>query len=199
MRFKSIIVEISSIVAGVLIALAVNEWNENRVKQARVNEALENIALEMDRNLQLLSFINQKNIEVIKGFEQEDSAEQQGESNQYIPGLQIQSTAWDTTINTGVSEFIDYKTLYMISEVYSLQEIYKSLAYQFVQTVMNAKITGVKRELDQQKVSDKELYGDNISMLTYNEQAILSAYKETLSALKKRGVKFQSTPISVSQ
>ena len=109
MKYKSIFVEVSSIVAGVLIALAVNEWNENRVKQARVAEALENIAQEIDRNKQLLAFIHDKNLAVIAGFEKD--TEQAKGTQQYIPGLQLQNTAWETTLNTGVSEFIDYKTL----------------------------------------------------------------------------------------
>lgn len=196
-KFKSIFVEVSSIVAGVLIALAVNEWNENRVKQARVEEALENIAQEIARNTQLLEFIHQKNLEVIAGFE--NSAEHAQKNQQYIPGLQLQKTAWETTLNTGVSEFIDYKTLYGIAEVYSLQDIYKSLAYQFVQTIMTAKVTGVKRQLDLAKIDDKELYGDNIAMLVMNEQAILEQYKDALSMLRKRGVKIKAEQVNVSR
>ena len=64
---------------------------------------------------------------------------------------------------------------------------------------MTAKVTGVKRELDLANIADKELYGDNISMLVMNEQAILEEYKEAIDLLKSRGVKFSTEQISVSR
>ena len=51
---KSAIVEVLSIVLGVLLALGASEWNEDRIQQQRAAEALANIAIEIARNQKLI-------------------------------------------------------------------------------------------------------------------------------------------------
>ncbi|MEW6984271.1 hypothetical protein AAD001_16575 [Colwelliaceae bacterium 6471] len=188
---RSAFAEIASIVIGVLIALAVNEWNENRVHTARANEAIQNIVNELDSNIKFIGIVNKNNKAVINLLENENSVPaDESKDQQFVPGLQIQDTAWKTLQSTGVAEYIDYATLYQISNIYALQEIYKNLGYQLIQNIANhrsliAAINQSKPESRDGKSFDGEFFLSDMTLIAQVEQALLDSYKKTLAQLKK--------------
>jgi hypothetical protein len=177
--FQSAFTEIASIVIGVLIALAVNEWNEDRVHTQRANEAMQNIVQELKKNIKFLKVVHDNNNKVINLLQNKDSNQQDIDTIQFVPGLQIQDTAWQTLLSTGVSEYVDYKQLYQISSVYSMQDIYKSLGYQMVQTMMS---TNALAEIISNKVKPikNDLYLDNMILIVDIEKALLKSYQDTM-------------------
>jgi hypothetical protein len=179
--------EILSIVIGVLIALAVNEWNENRIHKERADEAIQNIINEIDSNIKLMRLVNKNNKAVIKSLKNENAVDANESKNQnFLPGLQIQDTAWKTLQSTGVSEYIKYSTLYTLSNVYSLQEIYKKLGYNLIQNTANHRILLSVKDNGVPNSIDSEVFASDMELIESVESALLNNYKKTLEQLKSK-------------
>jgi|APSaa5957512535_1039671.scaffolds.fasta_scaffold89179_2 hypothetical protein len=188
-KIKLAFIEIGSIVLGVLIALGASEWNDNRLAQQRVNEALVNISHEVEVNLKLIIYINENNQKVVKAVrESSDEADEADEvSMSFIPGLQIQDTAWRTLIATGLAEHIEYEVLHDISEVYSIQEIYKSIGFQMVQTMFSTTaLATALHESGKPELRD-DLFIDSMELVVQTETALLSRYQNLDELLRKKG------------
>jgi len=179
--------EVLSIVIGVLLALAVNEWNENRIQTGKADEAIQNIVHEIDSNIKLMVIVNKNNKAVIKLLNNESLASSNEKNNQqFLPGLQIQDTAWKTLQSTGVSQHIKYSTLYMLSTVYSLQEIYKKLGYNLIQNVANHRILLSVKDKSVLDSIDSKVFLTDMELIESVESALLSNYKKTLEQLKSK-------------
>jgi len=183
--YRSALAEIASIVIAVLLALAVNEWNENRVHKQRADEAIQNIIKEIDANIKFINLVNVNNKAIIELLN-DDSKAAEGETNkQFIPGLQIQDTAWKTMQSTGVSEYINYSTLYEISNLYSLQEIYKTLGYQLLQNTTNMRVILASVTSSKTNGIDNKLFLPDMILIEQVENALLDGYSKALEKIKK--------------
>ena len=119
-----------------LLALAVNEWNENRVKKDHSIEAVNNIIQVIKKNQKLLAVVSENNQKVVQLILNSENQSATSSKQNFIPGLQIPYTAWKTMMSTGVSEFVNYQIVFSISNVYSAQDIYKTSSYQLIQTML---------------------------------------------------------------
>jgi hypothetical protein len=184
---RPVFTEVLSIVIGVLLALAVNEWNENRIQTGRANEAIQNIIHEIDSNIKLMVIVNKNNKAVIELLNNESEASSNDNNNQqFLPGLQIQDTAWKTFQSTGVSQSIEYSTLYTLSNLYSLQEIYKKLGYNLIQNVANHRILLSVQEQGVSKSIDSTVFSTDMELIESVESALLNNYRKTLEQLKSK-------------
>ncbi|MBB5210882.1 hypothetical protein [Microbulbifer hydrolyticus] len=183
---RSAITEILSIVIGVLLALAVNEWNQNRIEKIRAAEAIENVVQEIRSNIKFMNVVHSNNRAVVELLKNESVHQDDADEKQFVPGLQIQDAAWKMLNSTGVSEFIDYETLYDISAIYSLQDIYKSLGYQLVETTMSNRALVAALSPDASKTLGGDLFMEDMLLIDSVEEALLSSYAKTLEKLERR-------------
>ena len=183
---RPILTEILSIIIGVLLALAVNEWNENRIQTEKANEAIQNIIHEIDSNIKLMVIVNKNNKAVIELLKNESDASNDNNNHQFLPGLQIQDTAWKTLQSTGISQSIEYSTLYTLSNLYSLQEIYKKLGYNLIQNIANHRILLSVKEESVSKSIDSTVFANDMELIESVESALLNNYKKTLELLKSK-------------
>ncbi|MCW8866228.1 MAG: hypothetical protein OQK22_15170, partial [Colwellia sp.] len=182
-----VLTEILSIVIRVLLALAVNEWNGNRVQTERANEAIQNIISEIDSNVKLMGFVNKNNKAVIDLMKNDSIAASSEDNNQqFLPGLQIQDTAWKTLQSTGVSEYVQYSTLYTLSNLYSLQEIYKKLGYNLIQNIANHRILLSVKENEVSESIDSKVFTADMVLIETIESELLNQYTKTLAQLKDK-------------
>ena len=184
---RSVLTEVLSIVIGVLLALAVNEWNENRIQTKRADEAIQNIIHEIDSNIKLLVIVNKNNKAVIELLNSESVASSNENNNQqFLPGLQIQDTAWKTLQSTGISQSIKYSRLYRLSNLYSLQEIYKKLGYNLLQNTATHRILLSVKEQGVSKSVDSKVFKADMELIESVESALLNNYRKTLEQLKSK-------------
>lgn len=106
-----------------------------------------------------------------------------GEGNQFVPGLQIEDTAWNTMVATGVSEHIEYETLHIVSSVYSFQKIYSSLAYQLVQNIMYTTALAKALGQDENFLLSDSLFLDNMQLIVLTETGLLANYAKAIEEL----------------
>jgi hypothetical protein len=184
--FRSASTEIISIVIGVLLALGVNEWNEDRVHTERANEAIKNVIQEINSNITFMVIVNTNNKAVLKSLADDSAQSEENDLLEFVPGLQIQDTAWKMLHSTGVSEFIDYPTLHKIAAIYSLQEIYKTLGYQLVHTFANTRALVLAIAPEESKEFDYAPFVGDMALIEEVESALLSSYSKTLKELESR-------------
>ena len=91
---RAIFIEVVSIVLGVLLALAVNEWRALRAHDSEAESALQNIKNEVKSNQKTLKVIHENNLTTVESMTENSD---RGEDRKFIPGLQLKSSAWETS------------------------------------------------------------------------------------------------------
>jgi len=171
--------EVFSIVLGVLLALALSEWAEEREHQSLASSALVNVTQEINSNLETLILIHDNNVETIETLKASVDSD---ENRNIIPGLQLQETAWEALIASGLSSYVEYDTLLALSATYSLQGVYKHTATQLVDAVMSATAHSVAlgTVLDDRHL--QEQFMGYFELLIQIEAQLLDAYRDTLDS-----------------
>ena len=167
LSIKTLLIEVFSIVLGVLLALGLSEWSEERQHRAQADIALANILLELESNETVLVAIHDNNTATITAMKEASPDEEQNQN--FIPGLQLQDTAWEAFLSTGLSNYANYDDVLALSHLYSIQNIYKQAGLQLVEASMQMSAFAV--------VQEKEIDDDQ-----YLEQFLV--YFEMLSAIE---------------
>ncbi len=178
----SLILEVFSIVLGVLFALAASEWQQARENDERAAVALHNVLLELQANQDVLTRIHENNrltIETAQSPEPEEDV-----SLRFIPGVQVRSTAWETLLSSGISEYIEYELLLSLSETYSMQAVYRETGMKLVDASMSM---AAMATVGQQEIDDSTMIGQFMgffTMILSIEETLLETYGESLSLLQ---------------
>jgi len=173
-----IALEVFSIVLGVLLALAVSEWQEQRNNQARAELALANVRAELQSNLDLLEFIYPNNSRVVESISSGESSGSQDAT--VVPGVQLRASAWQTLASTGLSNYIDYDLLVDLSQLYAMIDVYRQTAYAFISANMNMSATATALGTS----VDNDLFSQNFlsyfQMLVQIEAALIDTHKKAI-------------------
>jgi hypothetical protein len=173
-----IALEVFSIVLGVLLALAVSEWQEQRNNEARAQLALANVRTELQSNLDLLEIIYPNNSRVVESI---SSGESSGSKDAtVVPGVQLRSSAWQTLASTGLSNYIDYDVLVGLSQLYAMIDVYRQTAYTFISANMSTSATATALGTS----VDNDLFSQNFlayfQMLVQIEATLIDAHRKAI-------------------
>ena len=140
----NVLVEIFSIVFAVLLALAVNQWRENRSHQKLGDKALENIRVEMTENLKLFERIlplhqalYDSTKAMIEAIESGVNAQDSDLSHLTFQPIFLSETAWKAAIATQALIYIEYDIVSLLSKVYLFQQTYQKLTDDFLQATFS--------------------------------------------------------------
>ncbi|HEX6306557.1 MAG TPA: hypothetical protein VFZ69_00140 [Longimicrobiales bacterium] len=123
-------VESLLIVMSILLALAVDEWQEGRDYQELAQHSLQVFASEIEQNLAVLNEIVPYHLglrDVVSDMAAEP--ERVTDVHSILEGLEptvLQNTAWETALATGAFRYIDVATVSKLSRMYSLQQRYQA-------------------------------------------------------------------------
>jgi hypothetical protein len=178
---KGLIIEVLSIVLGVLLALGLSEWSEERQHRVQADVALANIILELESNQTVLIIIHENNVATVAAMKEASLEEEQ--SLNFIPGLQLQETAWEAFLSTGLSNYANYDDVLVLSQLYSIQDIYKQGGRQLVEASMQVSAFAVvqEREIDDRQFQKQFLV--YFEMLSTIEGQLLISYDEVIAEL----------------
>jgi len=181
--FQRLLVEFLSIVLGVLLALALNEWRETRSHQSQANAALLNIKIELQSNLEALTILHENNTTTVEMMADDQDAGS-GEDRKFIPGLQLRETAWETFLSTNTSNYVDYKAVVILSETYSFQDLYKQGGTLLTEAAMNmaAYVAATGREVEDSRF--KNQFYDYFVMLVQVEGELLNSCQKSIGHLE---------------
>ncbi len=184
--FKSILLEVFSIVLGVLLALAVNEWQQEREKAQLAHAALTNIAKELEANrvvLETVHAINVATIEAASSALSDSDADAAEEDRQFIPGVQVRATAWEAMLSSGASNHIDYELLLTLSQTYSLQSVYRGTGLQLVESSMTMAAMATVSNTEIDELQFQRQFQGFFDMMLQMEEALLAEYASTRELL----------------
>ncbi len=178
--FRLFLIELFSVVIGVILALTLNQWSENRAIDKKVHIALTNIANEIQANAKILEIVHKQNSLVFQDSTLIDSTEN---SDTYTPAMQLQDTAWNTFLSTGLSTNIEYELLLSLSQVYSIQDVYISFGTKVIESYLN--ITALTVLLGDETKEDEidDQIKENLEMIFNVEEPLLELYTEALNNL----------------
>jgi hypothetical protein len=176
-----IALEVFSIVLGVLLALAVSEWQEKKNNEDRARLALANVRAELQSNLELLEIIGPNNQRVVEQITAGLSAPENDVN--IIPGVQMRTSAWQTLSSTGLSNYVDYAQLIELSQLYSTIEVYRETAYGLINSNMGMAATATAMGT----TIDNALYSENFlvyfQMLVQIETVLTEAHRNVIESL----------------
>jgi hypothetical protein len=178
---KGLIIEVLSIVLGVLLALGLSEWSAERQHRVQADVALTNILLELSGNQTLLVTIHDNNTATIAAVHNAAPDEEQNQS--FIPGLQLQETAWEAFLSTGLSNYASYDDVLVLSQLYSIQDIYKQAGLQLVQASMQVSAMAVVQEKEINDDQYQKQFMVYFEMLSAIEEQLLISYDEVITEL----------------
>lgn len=176
--------EVFSIVLGVLLALAVSEWQEDRHNQERTEAALLNVRAELEGNLQILEIVHSNNVALVDRVAGE--AAELSQDDQFLPALQISDSAWTTLNTTGLANFVDLELMESLSATYSLMEVYRRAGYSLVDANMTVLATATAAGQDIAKLDDTSLFAINFvkffELIVDVESALMDAHRSALAS-----------------
>ena len=174
--------EVFSIVLGVLLALGLSEWADDRENHRLAKSALLNISKEISSNLETLTLIHENNVQTVNAItaQSESNAD---ESQSFIPGIQLQETAWEAFLATGMSGYVNYDTILELSKMYAIQRVYKQTGTQMSESAMNATAyaTALGTTVDERHF--QEQFIGYFQLLTQIEVQLLDSYMDALDRI----------------
>jgi len=182
----NLLIEVVSIILGVTLALAVNEWRESRSHDEQAAAALVNIREEISANLKIMEFLHINNTATLNLMSQEQKPDSLSDQK-FIPGLQIRETAWQTMLNTGISAYVQYETILMLSETYAMQEVYKKTATLITEAAMNMSAYAAAQGLVPDNTHFQRQFIEYFGMLVEIENILIQSYQKNLEELKISG------------
>ena len=176
-----IALEVFSIVLGVLLALAVSEWQEKRSNQERAGLALVNVRAELKSNLELLEYIHPNNSQVVAEIASGETGSD--EDATIIPGVQMRSSAWQTLGSTGLSNFVDYELFIQLSQLYAMIDVYRKTGYSFITSNLNmaATATALDSSVDNDRFSQNFL--SYFQMLIQIEAVLIETHHKAMDTI----------------
>ena len=132
--FKYAIGEILLVVVGILIALGINNWNDQKKTEASIANNLERIEQEIISNQNRINRVFDYHVMVrdsIKNIVLPDNLEDAKMKMNFWRGHQIfrlQDAAFQTAIQSGISQNIDVDLLEKLNSLYSTQTFYNDLS-----------------------------------------------------------------------
>jgi hypothetical protein len=178
---RVIVIEVISIVLGVLLALAVNEWRANRANTIEAESAMQNVLNELISNQKTLHVIHENNSATVQSMSKDG---EDNEESKFIPGLQLKSSSWETLLSTGTSNFVDYDMILLLSDTYSIQKIYIQTGQMLTESAMHMAAYAVveKKDIDNSQFS-KQFY-DYLNMLVKVEEELLKSYEKSIALIR---------------
>ena len=174
--------EVFSIVLGVLLALALSEWADDREHQRLAQSALLMVTREVSSNSETLTFIHENNVQTVNAITAQSESDPK-ESRSIIPGMQLQETAWQAFLATGMSGHVKYDTILTLSKMYAIQNVYKQTGMQIVESAMNASAyaAALGTAVDEDHLQDGFI--GYFQLLTQIEAQLLSSYRDALDTI----------------
>jgi len=175
------LIELFSVILGVILALMLNQWSANKSIDKKVNIALSNVANELQANSKLLEIVHKQNALV---FQDSTGSANNDSNNTFTPAVQLQETAWNTFLSTGLSTNIDYGLLLLLSQAYSIQDVYKSFGNKVVESYLNITALSILLGDEDSEAEIDDQIKDNLEMVYNAEGPLLELYSEALDKLK---------------
>jgi hypothetical protein len=182
-RLPDLMVEAGMIFLAVVLALAAEEWRENRDRQALADRALNSVVEEVRSNLEELERAAPANIERLEAARAVLEAMEAGdESGNVDIGLEVSllsTAAWQSAQMSQAVHYFDLDAMRQLSEVYEIQEMYDRMQIGMVDGMGD--LMRIARE-DPEAAVRQGVSG--VRMLVGFQETLSATYRHTLEQLE---------------
>ncbi|MEM1176746.1 MAG: hypothetical protein AAGM22_00250 [Acidobacteriota bacterium] len=170
------------IVLAVLLALAADQWRENKANQKLADKALRGIVEEIQSNRGMVLYFLPRHREIQDALPEshEDWTQPslEDEDSRFDP-IVLRDTAWRTALETNALVHMDYQTVRQLTEVYTFQRAYNDLTRDLLRSVFDLEFHDPKRLEAQFAATKFALY-----IFVENEEALVEAYDRALGEIE---------------
>lgn len=180
-------VESVLIVTSILLALAVDEWRDDRQNLELATQALRSFAQEIRQNRARLEDAAPYHAglgEVLARLAYEERGRSAADLHSVVEGLEptvLLDTAWETALATGALNYMGFETVSALSLTYSLQERFEEFSRSRLPR-LNPLATGSEAEL-QVAIRQALSY---LQTLSQREQELIGIYAQALQIIAER-------------
>jgi hypothetical protein len=181
-KLPELLLEAAMIFFAVLLALAAEEWRENRDRLELADRALRSVSEELRSNLEELEQTGERNVERLESAttvlaELEAGRDQEGAD----VGLEVSllsAAAWQSAQMSQAIQYFDFDTMRRLSEVYEIQDLYDR-----VQTAAVDNMTQLMRTAEEDPVAAVRQGVISLTVLSDLHVSLVEVYREALTEL----------------
>ena len=184
-RFPDLVVEAGMIFLAVVLALAAEEWRENRDRQALADRALYSVVEEVRSNLDELERSAPSNIARLEAaravLEEMEAGDESGDVDIGLEVSLLSTAAWQSAQMSQAVHYFDLDAMRQLSEVYEIQEMYDRMQTGMVDGMGD--LMRIARE-DPEAAVRQGVSG--VGMLVGFQETLAETYRHTLEQLETR-------------
>lgn len=179
-----VLVESTLIIFSVLLALALDQWLENRERTAAAQAALVSIQSELEANIRSVERARENHRAIRDSLVRYASLNEALPPRVYLGGIfnpaPTYAVAWESARETGVLGDLSYELVLELSRVHAEQSRYRQLADALVQDIMMQ----IRREGAEPVLRDRSAGFISLQEDFANrEQHLVAAYRAVLARL----------------
>lgn len=188
--------ESALIVASILFALALDEWQEDREIEELVNRSMASFERELKRNQARIEAVQPYHLGLHRMLENRianDDIQSAVEFRNILDALQpavLLNSAWQTAVATGVLSRMDYEVVAAVSLTYSTQNRFDEV-YRAGNNALLAPVNFVGERLDVSVYNATRFIAD----VTAAESELIAFYQQTLELInaleEANGIEYQ--------
>ena len=182
-RFPDLVVEAGMIFLAVVLALAAEEWRENRDRQALADRALYSVVEEVRSNLDELERTAPSNIARLEAaravLEEMEAGDESGDVDIGLEVSLLSTAAWQSAQMSQAVHYFDLDAMRQLSEVYEIQEMYDRMQTGMVDGMGD--LMRIARE-DPEAAVRQGVSG--VGMLVGFQETLAETYRHTLEQLE---------------
>jgi hypothetical protein len=182
-----VLVESLLIVFSILLALAVDEWREDRQTEKRVAQALESFTGEIQRNRKAVAKVLPYHELLHRHFLELAASGKVRSAKDFMASkdfkgfapVSYESTVWRTAVATGILTDLDFETASRLSRLYTVQDDYASQQKMVFGVLQPSAFTesALPRTLD--------IISGHLMDTVIGERALLKGYDAALKRLEE--------------
>lgn len=185
-KLPELLLEAAMIFFAVMLALAAEEWRENRDRLELADRALRSVVEEVRSNLEELETTGVRNAERLEAarvvLAELEAGRDEGDADVGLEVALLSSAAWQSAQMSQAVQYLDFDIMRDLSEVYEIQDLYER-----VQAGAVDNMTEMMRTAEQDPVAAVRQGVISISVLTDLHGSLMEVYRDTLEKLVAEG------------
>lgn len=181
---RSALFEASFVVLGVILALAANEWRQDRADKQQSQQALATIFEELKTNRSAVAEAMDYHHGLIEMLFADHEDGWRPEARQFTRGFvapaRTSRTAWETAAETGAFPKTDFTIVKDLSHVYAQQERYEVQARSVGEIIYGEMFKGGTAAI----AANYKNLASIIGTFAYREKQMLEVYDEMISTME---------------
>lgn len=185
-KLPELVLEAAMIFFAVMLALAAEEWREQKDRIELADRALRSVIEEVRSNLDELETTGVRNTERLESasaiLAELEAGRDQGDADVGLEVALLSSAAWQSAQMSQAVQYLDFDVMRDLSEVYEIQDLFDR-----VQAGAVDNMTEMMRTAEQDAVAAVRQGVISLSVLSDLHGSLMEVYRNTLEKLETEG------------